>query len=910
MADASSSSSAAASAAGSAARSDARSSSSAGGAAAGSAARYVAHGAGHFLAEKAGMAGVDKAHVARVVEEASKGSKYYENAQKRDAQLCARIATIRDELARTPAAQIRALEQGMQAYAARQRAGAALSKVVVVVDMDAFYAAVSELHDPTLRGKAFAVGGMGMISTASYEARKYGVRSAMPGFIALKLCPHLIFVRHQFDRYTAAAEEARRVFRRYDPHMSSHSLDEAVLDITDHCVAAGILGRGDKGHSLASAGAAAAAASDAAAADAAASSSSAASDSGSSSGSAGSSADLFPPGLPWDPSAPIGIDDAAADDDGSDGDCSSKVGGARSSSSSAPADGVHSLAQHHAIAAVVSRMRHEVTVATRGLTCSAGIACNPMLAKIASNDRKPNGQCMVPFDPAAIAAYMRGLAVRKLPGVGKVTEKTLTDLGFATCGDVLDNMGRLRAAFNERTAHWLVRSSLGISDGERHGFAGMEAPGAASGDGDDGVGRKSISQERTFADCRDFNILAAKACELSRQIAAQMAEEGIVGRTVTVKMKLHNFEVRQRSITLPKPTADGKTIETNAVALLRAEMPCTLRLLGVRMSALAAKASKRTVLDAFVAKASAGTASSSAGIAPSSSGDGTDAGGGGGALRSVAGRKRSRPASSSAGGGAAVGAEDASGDHDDDRDSLATVPDERSGTGPDADDTVIEISSDDEAGDGDDDGIGSLGSAPSDDDDVDLQLDDIIDISRLSQASADPCGEGATGDDGSGVDGGRAASAKALGRPPPAKRRALEHSHEQEASVQGAALAVRPAAGAASASTGHEARALPSASGRSDDDVVLIADDDGDDDVASAGAAARHAGSLRSSVKAGGAALSGQLPWARAKPSAPPSAPSLCPVCSMTLSRSVQDINNHLDACLKSKQLTASAAAR
>jgi hypothetical protein len=91
-----------------------------------------------------------------------------------------------------------------------------------------------ELRDfPELRGKPVAVGGESMISTANYEARKYGVRSAMPGFIARVLCPALVFVPHNFAKYTKVANQTREIFAKYDPNFSAMSLDEATLDVTD-----------------------------------------------------------------------------------------------------------------------------------------------------------------------------------------------------------------------------------------------------------------------------------------------------------------------------------------------------------------------------------------------------------------------------------------------------------------------------------------------------------------------------------------------------------------------------------------------------------------------------------------------------------------------------------------------------
>ncbi|CAK4086270.1 unnamed protein product [Aphanomyces euteiches] len=108
-----------------------------------------------------------------------------------------------------------------------------LSRIHLVVDMDMFFAAVEMRDNPALENVPMAVGGMGMISTANYIARKFGVRAAMPGFIAKKLCPSLVFVAPNFSKYTEVAKKTREVFRQYDPDFKSGSLDEAYLDITE-----------------------------------------------------------------------------------------------------------------------------------------------------------------------------------------------------------------------------------------------------------------------------------------------------------------------------------------------------------------------------------------------------------------------------------------------------------------------------------------------------------------------------------------------------------------------------------------------------------------------------------------------------------------------------------------------------
>ncbi|KAI3698734.1 hypothetical protein L2E82_42517 [Cichorium intybus] len=113
-----------------------------------------------------------------------------------------------------------------------------LSRIWLHVDMDAFYAAVETLSNPSLKGKPMAVGSMSMISTA----RKFGVRAGMPGFIACKLCPDLIFVPTDFKKYTYYSDLTRKVYHEYDPNFTAANLDEAYLDITKVCKEKGITG--------------------------------------------------------------------------------------------------------------------------------------------------------------------------------------------------------------------------------------------------------------------------------------------------------------------------------------------------------------------------------------------------------------------------------------------------------------------------------------------------------------------------------------------------------------------------------------------------------------------------------------------------------------------------------------------
>ncbi|EFI28154.1 DNA polymerase IV [Coprinopsis cinerea okayama7 len=183
---------------------------------------------------KAGLAH-DQTEINRIILEASKGSKFYENEKRKDKELTEKINRILQEKEEAMlGADMAKLEAMADQQIMKLESERDLSQFIVHVDMDAFYANVEILRDPSLKGKPFAVG-RGVMSTASYEARKYGVRSGMAGFIGKKLCPQLIFVPAHFDLYSKTSAQIMSIFRRYDPTMCPAGVDEAYLNVTAYC---------------------------------------------------------------------------------------------------------------------------------------------------------------------------------------------------------------------------------------------------------------------------------------------------------------------------------------------------------------------------------------------------------------------------------------------------------------------------------------------------------------------------------------------------------------------------------------------------------------------------------------------------------------------------------------------------
>nr|GLL23758.1 DNA polymerase kappa [Ipomoea trifida] len=410
---------------------------------------------------KAGMEGVDKEKVQRIVYEMSKGSKYFENEERKEGYMKQKIEHMRAQCLKLTKPDISHYHKLAEKRILELEATRDLSRIWIHVDMDAFYAAVETLSNPSLQGKPMAVGTLSMLSTANYEARKFGVRAAMPGFIARKLCPELIFVPTDFKKYNHYSGLTRKIFQKYDPNFLATSLDEAYLDITRICKERGVTG-----------------------------------------------------------------------------------------------------------AEVAEELRESVYNET-GLTCSAGVAPNRLLAKVCSDINKPNGQFVLPNDRMAIMAFISTLPIRKIGGIGKVTENILKDVfGITTCEEMLQKSSFLCALFSRSSADFFLCVGLGLG--------GTDTPETKM--------RKSMSNERTFSATGDETLLYKKLVELAEMLSAEMEQEGLCGRTLTLKLKTASFEVRTRAVTLPNYISSSEDILKHASKLLKAEFPVSLRLMGLRIS--------------------------------------------------------------------------------------------------------------------------------------------------------------------------------------------------------------------------------------------------------------------------------------------------------------------------------------
>lgn len=348
--------------------------------------------------------------------------------------------------------------------------------------MDAFFVSVEELFDPSLKGKAVVVGGRanerGVVSAASYEARKFGVHSAMPLRTAYKLCPHAIFVDGHPSRYREYSEKAFEVLNDFSPLVEMASIDEAYLDMTGT----------ERLH-----------------------------------------------GKPF----------AAA----------------------------------HAL--------HEAMRTRTRLNCSIGIATSRLVAKVASDQAKPNG--ILHVLPGRESAFLAPLDVRKIPGVGKVTEKNLHTLGVRKVGD----LANLDDHFLESRFGKLGLALAGKAKG-------LDAGGWFDTEIGEDTDPKSISHEHTFGiDTADLNVLTATLAKLCEMVGRRLREHGLHARTLQLKLRYSDFSTITRAHSIRQPTQlDTELFQQARALFLKNWRPGTLvRLLGVHASSFEGAGTQMSLLE-------------------------------------------------------------------------------------------------------------------------------------------------------------------------------------------------------------------------------------------------------------------------------------------------------------------------
>lgn len=191
---------------------------------------------GHTSKSGVPSEGHDRRRIDEIIVEASRGSKYYAHQRQREQCLLTKIDVLRKKkfVLEQDVGLLRRTHRDVVAWMERAKAGRDLSRLFLHIDMDAFFAAVECLRNPKLGERPMAVGGDSMLCTANYEARKFGVTSAMPGYIARRLCPQLVVIPPDFEAYREASHKVQAILREYDTNLTSYSLDEASLDVTEY----------------------------------------------------------------------------------------------------------------------------------------------------------------------------------------------------------------------------------------------------------------------------------------------------------------------------------------------------------------------------------------------------------------------------------------------------------------------------------------------------------------------------------------------------------------------------------------------------------------------------------------------------------------------------------------------------
>ena len=447
--------------------------------------------------DKAGMAGIDRARINAILLRESGNSTFMQRQRKANESCNRKIETMRHQLTEkddNTAADWRqelnksTIDPLLQNYNNRRRP----RSTCVVVDMDSFFISCHILTHPHLATIPACVGGSSMISTSNYVARQYGVRAAMPGYLGQKLVAEL---SHGKETLTFVKSD-------FELYKRKSNDVRAILEEYDPKLRMGSL---DEAYM-----------------------------------------DIGPY---LEIMMQLMRNDEAAGGVVSSHDDIQKLllSSSLSSSKLSSLDDIDK--QHCAAQDLLHSIRERVKTMT-GLTCSAGLASNYLLAKIASDINKPNGQYFVGSSENEIIQFIHPLSIRKINGIGRVMEKTLRGvLNIETVFDLYNKRADIYFLYKPASANFLLRASIGYSDDHHNSTTDNDDDNNDKNTTNEAMNRKGMSHERTFSPTSCWSTLCTNLEKIATCLANDLREKNLRPKTITLKVKLDTFDILTRAMT-------------------------------------------------------------------------------------------------------------------------------------------------------------------------------------------------------------------------------------------------------------------------------------------------------------------------------------------------------------------------
>ena len=410
-----------------------------------------------FTSEKAGMTGLDRTQINNIILNATKDSRIY----KKNEQVLQKIKQEGIEMNKrleefhNDKCYYFQIESIASAKLEQIKSERRFDKIWLHLDMDMYFAAIEIRDDPSLADKPIAIGNKSMISTSNYIARKYGVRSGMPGFLGLKLCPQLKLIQSNYHKYQIESEKIMNILNEYDDNIEVIGLDEAYIDLTEYCKERNIENNKEQ------------------------------------------------------------------------------------------------------LSLIINEIKIKIYDQTK-LSCSIGIACNKMLAKICSDYSKPNGFYYLDFNSKIIENFMKDLNIRKIPFIGEKSEQRLNNIGISKCKDLLDKYVDLYRLFDEDRFEFFMKSALGIGSSEHS--AQQES--------------KSISRGISFQISNDKTLLINTCKKLAIKVYNDIQKENKPpnAKTLSVQVIDYNEEKRIKCVTKQEGYYDNENDIVNGSVLILEEL--------------------------------------------------------------------------------------------------------------------------------------------------------------------------------------------------------------------------------------------------------------------------------------------------------------------------------------------------